>query len=177
MADPNKPSLTDYHYGGHSAVRDDRSNLPEAPAGEPSGMVKPQSHDNLPTTPYVPSGGKEPEGVERYGMYGVAPGASAPEPLVAGTRPVPGPASLGQYDNRDMDAVAPLSDLQRREVLDERLAAIVDPGVVTAEFSDGACTLHGTVRDAATRDRVEALARESLPGCEIRNELALTSVS
>jgi|GEM_PF-6326360 len=166
-----KPTLTDYHYGGHSAVRDDRNNLPEAPVSEASGAVKPASHDNLPDTPYVPHGGKEPDGVERYGMYGVAPGSAAPEPLVTGTRPVPGPASLGQYDNNDMDAAAPLSDLQRREVLDEQLATLVDPGVVTADFSDGVCTLHGTVRDAATREQVERVARESLARCEIRSEV------
>jgi len=169
-----KSTLTDHHYGGHSGVRDDQREAPAVQSDEALRAIKPASHDNIPNTPYVPSGGNEPAGVERYGMYGVAPGSAPPKPATTSdTRPLPGPASLGQYDNTDMDPVAPLSAVQQREVLDEKLAAIVDPGVVRAEFADDTCTLHGTVRDAATREHVAQIASECLPGLKIANRLTV----
>jgi hypothetical protein len=72
-----------------------------------------------------------------------------------------------------MDPVAPLSAVQQREVLDEKLAAIVDPRVVRAEFADDTCTLHGTVRDELTREHVAQIASECLPGLKIATRLTV----
>lgn len=172
MADnERKPGLTDYRYGGHSGVSPDPD--PEPRSAEDT---RPRSHDNEPPAPYVPQpGANEPAGVERYGMYGVAPGAGAPAPIVdTEPRPVPGPAALGQFDGDDMRAVSPLSARQRLEVLDERLATLVDPGTVKAEVDeDDALVLRGTVRDAATRDGVERAARETFPDCTLRSEVSV----
>ena len=86
-------------------------------------------------------------------------------------RPLPGPASLGQFDGDDMRPVAPLSDVQRLEVLHERLATVIDPGVVKVDMVDGAVTLRGTVRDAATRKAVEGIAKGCLSDYYVRSEI------
>lgn len=169
------PSLTNFHYGSHSGVQDDdhERHAPVSPDEDPA----PKSHRNMPAQPYRPQpGSNEPPGVERYGMYGVAPGAEAasqPAPS-AGTipqRPLPGPASLGQFDGDDMRPVAPLSDVQRLEVLHEHLATVIDPGVVKVDMVDGAVTLRGTVRDAATRKAVEGIAKGCLSDYYVRSEI------
>lgn len=180
-------SLTNFHYGSHSGVQGDvpgdvqgdvpgnahESRAPVSPDEDPA----PKSHRNMPAQPYRPQpGANEPPGVERYGMYGVAPGADAPSPAPTGAgampqRPLPGPASLGQFDGDDMRPVAPLSDVQRLEVLHERLATVIDPGVVKVDMVDGAVTLRGTVRDAATRKAVEGIAKGCLSDYYVRSEI------
>ncbi|QYY32198.1 MULTISPECIES: BON domain-containing protein [Cupriavidus] len=161
-----KTRLTDYRYGGHSAVSDDR--------GKPAaGDVQPTSHDNMPTQPYVPSGANEPMGVERYGMYGVAPGTVSPE-TSDGLRVLPAPMP-GQYDGDGVRTALPASEARLRERLEMQLSDIVDPGVVQADLHDGVCTLRGTVRDLAMKRRVELVAGDCLPDCLIRNELRAAS--
>ncbi len=158
-----KSPLTDYHYGGHSAVNPD-------PTARSADDPAPKSHANQPPRPYVPQpGANEPPGVERYGMYGVAQGSGAPPAIHTEQRPLPGPASLGQFDGDDMRPVEPLSAGQRLEVLDERLAALVDPGTVKGEVGEGdVLVLRGTVRDEATRAGVEQVARETFPGATVQ---------
>jgi hypothetical protein len=168
LADTSQP-LTNHRYGGHSGVSDDHRKLQYEQA-------MPAHLDNSPEPPYLPCGTNEPTGIEQHGMYGTAPRQTAqPAPLTESTRPLPGPASLGQYDNTDdMRAISPRSDLHQREVLDECLAQWVDPGTVNATFSDGVCVLSGQVRDAETKARIGQAARECLPTYEIRNALALS---
>ncbi len=158
----DRTRLTDYRYGGHSAVSDDHG-LPAA------GDIKPASHDNEPVQPYVPSGLNEPPGIERYGMYGVAPGyaPAARDGLLA---PVP-----GQFDGDGVRTAVPVSEARLRERLEIELADIVDPGIVQPELHDGVCTLRGTVRDTTTRMRVEAVAAACLPDCLIRSELRVAT--
>ncbi|WP_423194122.1 BON domain-containing protein [Cupriavidus sp. H18C2] len=166
MSEPSKPSLSNHRYGGHSAVSDDHSKVEYEQA-------MPAHLDNSPTPPYDARGGNEPAGVERHGMYGTAPAGGPSAPPADRTRPLPGPASLGQYDNDDMRPVAPLGDAQQREVLDERLAAYVDPGTVKVELDDHVCVLRGRVRDAETKARIGHIAESTLPGREIRNALEI----
>lgn len=160
--------LTDFHYGGHSAVSDDRGKTA-------SGDVKPISHENLPAQPYVPSGVNEPAGVERYGMYGVAPGSAPLETSLERTvSPQPLP---GQFDGDGVRTAMPASDARLRERLEMQIADIVDPGIVEAELHDGVCTLRGTVRDKATKRRIEVIAGDCLPDRLIRSELRAASES
>jgi len=166
------PPLTDFHYGGHSGVADEKSR-PQKPVRAAESSA-PQSHANMPPQPYRPQpGSNEPDGVERYGMYGVAPGAEkqAPEFANAGQRPLPGPAALGQFDGDDMRPVEPWNDAQRLEVLHERLSMVVDPGVIQIEMIDGAVTLRGTVRDAPTRKAVENIVMGCLTDHYVRSEI------
>lgn len=159
--------LTNHRYGGHSGVNDDHQKLQY-------DQAMPTHLDNSPAPPYSPCGTTEPVGIEEHGMYGTAPRQSPlPPPLTASTRPRPGPASLGQYDNDEIRPVAPLGDIQQREVLDECLAQWVDPGTVKATLADGVCELSGQVRDAETRARIEQAARTCLPSSEIRNQLTI----
>ncbi|QET05117.1 hypothetical protein FOB72_24050 [Cupriavidus pauculus] len=166
------PPLTDFHYGGHSGVNDEKSR-PERPvraADDPA----PGSHTNLPKQPYRPQpGSNEPAGVERYGMYGVAPGSDKlpPEFAQSGQRPLPGPAALGQFDGDDMRPLEPLNDAQRLEVLHERLSMVVDPGIISIDMIDGAVTLRGTVRDAPTRKAVENIVMGCLTDHYVRSEI------
>jgi len=157
--------LTNHRYGGHSGVSDDHRKCQYEQA-------MPAHLGNSPTPRYAPCGTTEPAGIEQHGMYGTAPRKSAlPSSPAQATRPLPGPASLGQYDNDDMRPVAPLSDIQQCEVLDERLAQWVDPGTVKATLADGVCVLSGRVHDAETRARIEHAAHECLPSYEISNQL------
>ncbi|SDP70393.1 hypothetical protein SAMN04488595_11739 [Ralstonia sp. 25mfcol4.1] len=159
--------LTNHRYGGHSGVSDDHRKYQYEQA-------MPAHLDNSPTPRYSPCGTTEPAGIEQHGMYGTAPRQAALTPTrPESTRPLPGPASLGQYDNADMQAIAPLTDIQLREVLDERLAQWVDPGTVKATISDGICVLTGHVHDAQTKVRIGHVAQECLPSHEIRNQLEL----
>lgn len=162
--------LTNHRYGGHSGVSDDHRKLQY-------DQAMPAHLDNSPEPPYSPCGTTEPAGIAQHGMYGTAPRQSAqPAPLTEATRPLPGPASLGQYDNTDdMRPVAPLSDIQQREVLDECLAQWVDPGTVDATISDGICVLSGQVHDAETKARIGQAARDCLPSYEIRNQIDLAT--
>lgn len=162
----DRTRLTDYRYGGHSAVSDDHGH---AAAGD----VKPASHDHEPAQPYVPSGLNEPAGVERYGMYGVAQ-ANAPGPTPAGRSGLPEPLP-GQFDGDGVRTAVPASEARLRERLEIELAGIIDPGIVQAELHDGVWTLRGTVRDLATRLRVEAVASECLPDCVLCSELRVAT--
>ncbi|WER46627.1 hypothetical protein CupriaWKF_03320 [Cupriavidus sp. WKF15] len=159
-----KSRLTDYHYGGHSAVSNDRGRFAAA-------EVTPASHDNYLIQPYVPSGANEPVGVERYGMYGVAPGWPATDALAspAYVEPIP-----GCYDGDGVRTGAQASEARLLERFEVEIAQVVDPGIVKAEIETGVCTLRGTVRDAATRIRIEAIAGQCLPEYAIHSEL-LTS--
>ncbi|CAG2153752.1 BON domain-containing protein [Cupriavidus plantarum] len=171
------PPLTDFHYGGHSGVDDEKSR-PREPVRSAEDDPAPKSFRNLPEQPYRPQpGSNEPEGVERYGMYGVAPGTDKPAPEFAnaGQRPLPGPAALGQYDGDDMRALEPLNDAQRLEVLHERLSMVVDPGVISVEMIDGAVTLRGTVRDAPTRKAVENIVMGCLTDHYVRSEIDVSA--
>ncbi|CAG2156130.1 hypothetical protein LMG31506_05602 [Cupriavidus yeoncheonensis] len=160
-----KSRLTDYHYGGHSAVSDDRGQLAAAD-------VRPASHDNHPVQQYVPSGANEPVGVERYGMYGVAPGPVATGPANrVFAEPVP-----RLYDGDGVRTDARASEARLLERFEMEIADVVDPGIVKAEIVTGICTLRGTVRDAVARRRIEAIAGRCLPECAIQSEL-LTSTS
>ena len=159
--------LTDYRYGGHSAVSGD--------SGKPAaGDIEPTtSHENIPAQPYVPSGLNEPVGVERYGMYGVAPGM-APHETSPGRRLAPEPVT-GQFDGDGLRSTVPASEARLLERLEMQMAEFVDPGIVKAELHKGICTLHGTVRDMATKRRIEAVAGDCLPECLIRSELHTAS--
>lgn len=125
------------------------------------------------TQPYVPSGVNEPVGVERYGMYGVAPGMASPE-TSDGRRVSPTPLP-GQFDGDGVRTGLPASDARLRERLEMQLADIVDPGIVQADLHDGVCTLRGIVRDAATKRRIEVVAGDCLPHCLICSELSAAS--
>lgn len=166
MSDPTKPPLTNHRYGGHSAVSDDHSKQQYEEVGV--------AHQSMsPTPPYVPSGGNEPAGVERHGMYGTSRGSSRPAaPLADATGPVTSPASLGQF-TAGSDSARPLGDTQRLEVFSERLMALVDPHTVHVAQQDGMWILQGRVRDAETRSRIEALASECLPTEAVRSELVV----
>ncbi len=169
-----KSTLTNHRYGGHSGVSDDHGKREYAQA-------MPGHLDNSPDPIYDPCGTTEPDGIEQHGMYGTAPRDEPPlAPLTDTTRPVPGPAALGQYDNADMDPITPQTDMQRLEVLNERLAQWIDPGTVRVVFTRGrqidVCVLRGIVRDEAMRDRVARVALECLPEYGIRNELECSAL-
>lgn len=164
-----KPGLTNYRYGGHSAVSVD-------PPAHGVDDPQPKSFANKTPQPYAPqTGAKEPAGIERYGMYGVGPGEGAPTPLKHEQRPVPGPAVLGQFDAAVMRSIDPQTMQQRLAVFEERLATLVDPGAVTTEWGeDGALVLCGTVRDEVTGMAVEKIARETFGDCTLRSQLKVS---
>lgn len=171
MSNSSRPPLTNHRYGGHSAVSDDHSRQQYEEVGV--------AHLSMSqTSPYAPSGGNEPPGVEQHGMYGTARGSGKPAaPLAQTDAPVTSPASLGQFTSEGsgsgQDSARPLGKTQRLEVLDERMMALVDPHTVRVEEDNGMWVLHGRVRDAATKASIEALARECLATDALRNELAI----
>lgn len=161
--------LTDYRYGSHNAVVKTSpqagdvhpANLSEG--GDPAAAVPPHPYN-------VQFGGKQPDGVERYGMYGMGP-LEQVAPVMSEPRPSPGPASLGQYVGDPGNRIEPGSDTQLLEVVDELLARHVDPGVVRTEVRDGDVVLRGTVRDAATREAIERDVLTCLGSRHLRSEL------
>lgn len=169
MPNPSRPPLTNHRYGGHSAVSEDHRKAQYEEVG-----VAHQSMSHPP--PYIPSGGNEPAGVDQHGMYGTSPvGSAAASPLAEATGPITSPASLGQFTaeaaDGKPDSGQPLGDVQRLEVLNERLMALVNPRTVDVRLHNGVWILQGRVRDAETKARIGSLAMECLGTEAVRNEL------
>ena len=163
-----KPPLTNHRYGGHSAVSADHRKQQYEEVGV--------AHESMsPTPPYAPSGGNEPVGVAQHGMYGTSRARTVPGPPLADpTGPITSPASLGQFNagiTGQPDTGKPLSEIQRIEVLSERLMSLVNPHTVDIRHHDGMWVLKGRVRDAETRTRIEVIAKDCLGTGAVRNEL------
>ncbi|WP_019447865.1 BON domain-containing protein [Cupriavidus sp. BIS7] len=157
--------LTDFRYGSHCGV--------ERGADVADYLQTGLSSANTLSHPYhVRFGGKQPDGVERYSMYGMGPSRRDRAPEYEGL-PAPGPAALGQHaGDAFSSAVSPRSDTQLVAVIEERFAQTVDPGTVSVEAHEGVVTLRGTVHDAATREVLETEAR-ACPGIKaVHSELS-----
>jgi hypothetical protein len=89
-------------------------------------------------------------------------------PGVDGRRAAP---IAGLYDGDGARTESRASEARLLERFEIQVADVVDPGIVRAEIAEGVCTLHGTVRDAETRRRIEAIAGQCLPECPIRSKL------
>ncbi|CAG9187375.1 BON domain-containing protein [Cupriavidus pinatubonensis] len=154
--------LTAFRYGSHCGVERGTDVVDYFQ----TGFSSPLSH------PYhVRFGGKQPDGVERYGMYGMGPSSRVRGPEYMGL-PAPGPAALGlNVGDEFSSTVSPQSDTQLVAVIEERFAQTVDPGTVCVEAHEGVVTLRGTVRDAATRAILETEAL-ACPGTKaVHNQL------
>jgi len=157
--------LTDYQYGSHCGA--------ETGADVVDYLQTGLSSTNTLSHPYhVRFGGKQPEGVERYAMYGMGPDDRVRAPEYEAV-PAPVPAALGLNVNDKIGStVPPHSDAQLAAVIEERFAETVDPGTVSVEAHEGIVTLRGTVRDAATCEILETEAR-NCPGTKaVHSELS-----
>jgi hypothetical protein len=169
---PKDGTLTDFRYGGHSGTeKDDARDDPNREG--PPGAAEP-TPDGSPVA-YVPTRGERaPDGVEQFGMYGVAnepASAAAASASPAPARPPDTPAVSGLQAGQS----TPTSHAQILGTVEERLAGIVDPGRVGASLDGGTLTLRGTLRDASMRDAVEACARGCPGVTALRTEWTLDS--
>lgn len=166
---PERAPLTNFRYGSHCGVErgTDVADYLQTGLSSTNTLVHPY---------HVRFGGKQPDGVERYGMYGMGPSSRVRAPEYMGL-PAPGPAALGQnVGDAFSSTVSPQSDTQLVAVIEERFAQTVDPGTVRVEAREGVVTLRGTVRDAATREVLETEAC-TCPGIKAVHSELLTRTS
>ncbi|MGE6497768.1 MULTISPECIES: hypothetical protein [Cupriavidus] len=110
--------LADFRYGSHCGVERGVDVADYLQTGL-------SSESTLSHPCHVRFGGKQPEGVDRYSMYGMGPGSSAPGPELEGM-PAPVPAVLGLNVTDSIgDTLLPQSDSQRVVVIEERFAQTV----------------------------------------------------